>query len=172
MSVARLPEGVGESVATDVFSAATGRDHAWIAARVPHAGSMCLLDGVVQAAPEAITCRAASHRLPDHPMRQAGRLGAACGVEYAAQAMALHGAMLAEQRQAPQARMGFLISLRGVKLHVARLDDIAADLTVHASCEADNGDHCVYGFRLSAEGRLLVEGRATVMLDVPVPTPT
>lgn len=148
-----------------VFTAACGQGHAWIAARVPHAGRMCLLDGVAQATPEAITCTAASHRAADHPLRQHGRLGAACGVEYAAQAMALHGALRAELRQTAPARMGLLVSLRGLRLHVARLDDLAADLTIHAEREADNGDHCIYRFQLSAERRLLLQGRATVLLD-------
>jgi predicted hotdog family 3-hydroxylacyl-ACP dehydratase len=149
----------------DLFTDAGGQNHAWIAARVPHAGRMCLLDSVLQATPQAITCATGSHRAADHPLRQGNRLGAACGVEYAAQAMALHGALLADQRQAERPRMGMLISLRGVRLHVARLDDIDTDLTVHAECEADNGDHCVYGFRLSAGERLLLDGRAVVVLD-------
>jgi len=150
---------------SDVFAAAGGRDHAWIAARVPHAGSMCLLAGVVQATPQAITCTADSHRAPGHPLRQDGRLGAACGVEYAAQAMALHGALRAEQRQAPLARMGLLVNLRELRLHTVRLDDLAANLTIHAECEADSGNLSVYRFRLSAGGLPLVEGRATVILS-------
>jgi predicted hotdog family 3-hydroxylacyl-ACP dehydratase len=159
------------NLAQDVFAAAAGQGHDWIAARVPHAGRMCLLGGVLRATPQAITCTADSHRAADHPLRQDGRLGAACGVEYAAQAMALHGALLACQRQAAQPRMGMLISLRGVRLHAVRLDDVQADLTVHAECEADNGDHCVYGFHLSAAGRPLLEGRAVVVLDVSLVPP-
>ena len=154
---------------SDVFAAAGGRDHAWIAARVPHAGSMCLLAGVVRATPQAITCTADSHRAPHHPLRQDGRLGAACGVEYAAQAMALHGALRAEQQQAALARRGLLVSLRDLRLHTPRLDDIAASLTIHAECEADSGNLCVYRFHLNAGGRLLVEGRATVILDAGKP---
>jgi predicted hotdog family 3-hydroxylacyl-ACP dehydratase len=153
---------------TDVFAAARSQGHAWIAERVPHAGRMCLLDGVVQATAQAIICTADSHRAVDHPLRQDGRLGVACGVEYAAQAMALHGALLAEQRQAARPRAGMLISLRGVRLHVARLDGIDSALTVQAGCEADNGDHCVYGFHLSVDGRALLEGSAVVVLDVPL----
>ncbi len=40
-----------------------------------------------------IRCRSATHRLPGNPLRSQGRLGAACGIEYAAQAMAVHGAL-------------------------------------------------------------------------------
>ena len=148
-----------------IFAAAAGQGRDWIAARIPHQGRMCLLAGVVVASPSAIVCRADSHRDADNPLRQHGRLGAACGVEYASQAMAVHGALAAEQRGDARAAAGFLVSLRGVTLHVARLDDVAAELTVAAQCEADNGDHSIYAFQISAEGRPLVDGRAVVMLD-------
>ncbi|QTD43697.1 3-hydroxylacyl-ACP dehydratase [Ottowia testudinis] len=146
-----------------------GQGHDWIAARVPHQGTMCLLDRVLNASPDAIRCAATSHRAAHHPMRQHGRLGAACGVEYAAQAMALHGALQAEQRGLPRPRRGLLVSVRGVTLHVARLDDVAGEITVMAQCEAESVDLCQYAFALHAGERPLVEGRATVMLDVSGP---
>ena len=70
-------------------------DRVAIAARIPHQGSMCLLDAVLAWDSGQIHCRASSHRQPDNPLRAAARLGAACGIEYAAQAMAVHGALLA-----------------------------------------------------------------------------
>ena len=68
-------------------------DQAWIAAHIPHQGTMCLLDEVVSWDEARIACRASSHRAPDHPLRTHGRLGAACGIESAAQAMAVLGAL-------------------------------------------------------------------------------
>ncbi len=59
---------------------------------------MCLLDAVRDWSAEAITCTATSHTDPANPLRADGRLGAANGIEYAAQAMAIHGALLAGQR--------------------------------------------------------------------------
>lgn len=70
-------------------------DHAWIAAHIPHQGDMCLLDRVVKWDEQRIQCQAGSHRLGDNPLRSRDRLSAACGIEYAAQAMAVHGALLA-----------------------------------------------------------------------------
>ena len=55
-------------------------DHAGIAARVPHAGTMCLLDAVLQWDAEHIMCRATSHTAADHPLRAAGSLGIANGM--------------------------------------------------------------------------------------------
>ena len=64
-----------------------------IAALIPHQGRMNLLDAVLACSPQAITCRARGHGRADHPLRLDGLLPAPVGIEYAAQAMALHGAL-------------------------------------------------------------------------------
>ncbi len=142
----------------------TRLDHAWIARHIPHQGSMCLLDRVEDWDPQHIQCRAISHRAADNPLRANGRLGAACGIEYAAQAMAVHGALLALP-DSTRARVGYLVSVRGTQLHVPRLDDIAADLLVEATCITRSENNILYQFSVSAAGCLLLEGRATVVLD-------
>jgi predicted hotdog family 3-hydroxylacyl-ACP dehydratase len=68
-------------------------DRAWIERHIPHQGRMCLLDEVLEWSTEQIRCRSATHRDAHHPLRAHGRLGIACGIEYAAQAMAVHGVL-------------------------------------------------------------------------------
>ncbi len=132
---------------------------------------MCLLDYVETWDRERIRCRASSHRAADNPLRAYGRLGAACGIEYAAQAMAVHGALLAPP-DCSSARAGFLVSVRGTRLQVPRLDDIAADLLVEASCITRSENNVLYQFSVSAAGRLLLDGRAAVVLNAAALTPT
>ena len=138
-------------------------DHAWLLAHLPHQGSMCLLDAVADWDDQHIRCTASSHRRADNPLRAYDRLGAACGIEYAAQAMAAHGALLAATDDAPRA--GYLASVRSVELQVARLDDIVADLDIDAARVSGDGNTILYGFRVSAAGRELLSGRAAVVLD-------
>ena len=138
-------------------------DRAWLLAHLPHQGSMCLLDAVTDWDGQRIRCAASSHRHADNPLRAHDRLGAACGIEYAAQAMAAHGALLAASDGSPGA--GYLASVRGVELHVARLDDIGADLEVEAERLSGDDNTLLYGFRVSAAGRELLSGRAAVVLD-------
>jgi predicted hotdog family 3-hydroxylacyl-ACP dehydratase len=139
-------------------------DHAGIAARVPHSGSMCLLDTLRAWCPDAITCTATSHTDADNPLRTAGGLLAPNAIEYAAQAMALHGSLCAAPGSAPTP--GFLASVRGVTLHVPRLDNVAGPLTVAAHKLSGDTRQALYGFTLhSAAGALLVDGRATVILN-------
>ncbi len=138
-------------------------NHAWLLAHLPHQGSMCLLDAVTEWDDLRIRCKASSHHHADNPLRAHDRLGAACGIEYAAQAMAAHGALLAAADCAPRA--GYLASVRSVELHVTRLDDIDADLDIEAERLSGDNNIIIYGFRVSVAGRELLSGRATVVLD-------
>ena len=139
-------------------------DRDWIAAHIPHRGAMCLLDGVLEWDEMRIACRASSHRDPGNPMRVAGRLPAACGIEYAAQAMAVHAALLA--RGAPLGR-GVLASARAVTLHAARLDDAEGPLRISAERLSGEARQVLYAFRLSCDAGELLGGRAAVLLEAP-----
>ncbi len=124
---------------------------------------MCLLDAVREWSGEAITCTASSHTDPANPLRADGRLGAANGLEYAAQAMAIHGALLAGNDGQP--RQGYLTSVRGVTLHAARLDDLAGELIVRAERLSGDANNILYQFSVSHADRCLLAGRAAVVLD-------
>lgn len=128
---------------------------------MPHRGAMCLLDAVESHDATRVVCRAGSHRSAANPLRVGGRLPALAAIEYAAQAMAAHGALRAAAGAAP----GKLVAVREVRLHVATLDDVAADLEVAAACDAADAGGIAYAFVVSAGGRTLAEGRATVMLE-------
>lgn len=142
----------------------TALDHAWIADHIPHHGTMCLLNSVRAWDPVKIQCDAISHRDPANPLRAHGRLGAACGIEYAAQAMAIHGALLAGP-DILSPRVGYLVSVRSATLQAARLDDIADDLIVEASCVTASANNILYEFSIEARGQVLLAGRAAVVLD-------
>ena len=136
-----------------------------IAALIPHAGAMCLLDSVICWSEAAIACRTRSHLRPDNPLRRAGRLPGVCGVEYALQAAALHGALRSGGSQPP----GYLASLRMTHLAPGPIDDPAlGPLRAEAVREHGGPSGLIYAIALHAEtGQLLLEGRATIILDPP-----
>ncbi|MBT9567673.1 MAG: 3-hydroxylacyl-ACP dehydratase [Thiobacillus sp.] len=138
-------------------------DRAWLLAHIPHQGTMCLLDAITGWDDLHVRCTASSHRHADNPLRACARLGAACGIEYAAQAMAAHGALLASSAERPRA--GYLASMRSVNLRVDRLDDVTEDLDIEAERLSGNDNTILYGFTVSAAGRVLLDGRAAVLLD-------
>jgi predicted hotdog family 3-hydroxylacyl-ACP dehydratase len=137
-------------------------DRTWIASHIPHQHRMCLLDSVVEWDEARVVCRATSHRDAENPLRAHGRLAAVCGIEYAAQAMAVHGALLAVEGAPP--RIGYLASVREVALYASRLDDVAADLEIEASRLSGDDNNILYRFTLRADRRELLCGRAAVVL--------
>jgi predicted hotdog family 3-hydroxylacyl-ACP dehydratase len=138
-------------------------DRNGIAALIPHAGRMCLLDRVDEWNETLIRCIATSHSDADNPLAVDGTLGAACGVEYAAQAMAIHGGLARPPDQRP--RSGFLISMRAVAMAVDRLDDLGAELIVQAERLAGSDNEATYDFSLRCGEMIVLSGRATVLLD-------
>lgn len=135
-------------------------DPAAIARLIPHQGAMCLLDRVTACDMDGIACAATSHRDAANPLRRDGLLPALCGVEYALQAMALHGALT---DGAPQ-RAGFVAALSGVGIGAERLDDIPDELTVTATALSRESRGFIYAFTIRDGTRVLMAGRATVVL--------
>lgn len=161
-------------------------DHAGIAARVPHAGSMCLLERLLRWDDASIECAIVNHADPSHPLRDHAHvqdggnkdggegedlgLPSPTAIEFAAQAMALHASLTAAEGAQPTP--GFLASARDVRLHVPRLDTAPGPLVVKAHRLAGDVRQAMYRFELAdAGGRLLVEGRTTVVLNTPLPRP-
>jgi predicted hotdog family 3-hydroxylacyl-ACP dehydratase len=143
-------------------------DHAGIEALIPHRGSMCLLDRMTSWDETRIECVAVNHRDPGHPLRSASGLLASAAIEYAAQAMAVHGALgaaSAGDRAAP----GFLASARDVRLARWRLDDLPHadrdELVVVAERQAADPARILYAFVVRHDGREVASGRAAVVLD-------
>ena len=136
-----------------------------ILALVPHQGAMCLWDEVLDWDANMIRVRAHNHCDPTHPLRANGRLRAVHLCEYGAQAMAVHGGLRA-QASGDRAKPGLLVALRGVDLHVARIDDLPGALECTAQMLTDGENGWQYGFRITHAGMLLAEGRAAVMLQV------
>jgi predicted hotdog family 3-hydroxylacyl-ACP dehydratase len=130
---------------------------------IPHAGSMCLLDAVGSWDGDKIRCTATSHLDPANPLRGNHGLHAVCALEYAAQAMALHGALTAGHGQ--RSRGGLLASARDLVLHRARLDECGGELTIDARRVQGEASRVIYEFRVSDADAVIAEGRAAVVLD-------
>jgi predicted hotdog family 3-hydroxylacyl-ACP dehydratase len=143
-------------------------DRAWIERHIPHQGDMCLLDEVLTWNPVRVQCRSTTHRDVANPLRAHDRLAAVCGIEYAAQAMAVHGALIASRiTSSTQSATvaGFLASVRNVNLYANRFDDIEGDLVATAELVTGDEHTVLYDFTVSAGERTLLAGRATIVFN-------
>ena len=138
-----------------------------IEALIPHKGSMCLWDEVLEWDATSIRLRAFNHIDVAHPLRSQDRLRAVHLCEYGAQAMAVHGGLRASKSGGAE-KPGMLVALRGVELHVARIDDLAGAIECEARVLLEGEASQQYAFRIMHGQTLLAEGRAAVMLQVPV----
>ena len=130
---------------------------------IPHHGTMCLLDTVEQWDETSILCTTASHRDATNPLRRDNRLEAICGLEYAAQAMAVHVGLL-DQGKGRRLTVGYLGGVKNLVFRAIRLDDVKGNLTVQATRLVGEVNCFIYAFRVSAEQQELLDGRASIFL--------
>jgi predicted hotdog family 3-hydroxylacyl-ACP dehydratase len=140
-----------------------------IARLVPHAGAMCLLDAVVSWDAERVVCRTARHADANNPLAVDGRLSSLAGIEFAAQAMAVHAALVrsrAAEAPHPASRGAFargaLARVRDCTIARPRLDRAPVPLLVTAERIAATSAALAYRFRLHAGDLLFVEGSALI----------
>ena len=134
-------------------------DRAAIAARLPHAGRMVLLDSVLEWDARSIRCATRTHLDPANALREPAGLPVWAGIEYAAQAAAIHGSLL-QGNAAP--RRGFLASVRDALPFCEQLDGIEGELVVRATLAHADPAGAIYDFEILSATRVLLTGRAAL----------
>ena len=130
---------------------------------IPHHGTMCLLDTVERWDETSILCTTASHRDATNPLRRDNQLEAICGLEYAAQAMAVHVGLL-EQGKERRLTVGYLGGVKNLTLRTIRLDDVKEDLAIQATRLVGEVNCFIYAFRVSVGREEFLDGRASIFL--------
>jgi predicted hotdog family 3-hydroxylacyl-ACP dehydratase len=138
-------------------------DKAALCRLIPHHGTMCLLDTVARWDDSSILCTTASHRDATNPLRRDNQLEAICGLEYAAQAMAVHVGLL-EQGKERRLTVGYLGGVKNLTLRAIRLDDVKGDLTIQATRLVGEVNCFIYAFRVSVGREEFLDGRASIFL--------
>jgi predicted hotdog family 3-hydroxylacyl-ACP dehydratase len=138
-------------------------DKSEIRTLIPHAGTMCLLDSVLDWNDESIVCLTDTHRHPNNPLRRNERLSALHALEYGAQAAAIHGGLRA-RAAGTTAPACYLAAVRDAHLYVGRLDNLPFPLEVRAKRLFGEAGNTVYECAISAGGNVIADGRVTIML--------
>jgi len=138
------------------------KDQPVIQELIPHGDSMCLLGRIVSWNERGAILATTTHGDPANPLRRHGRLHAINLCEYGAQAMAVHGGLVARaggRRLMP----GLLVSLRDVVLSVSHVEALQGELIIEVERLQDGAAGLQYAFCATHRGETLVRGRAAVI---------
>jgi predicted hotdog family 3-hydroxylacyl-ACP dehydratase len=130
---------------------------------VPHSGAMCLLDAVMAWDSSHIACRSAAPAA-QHPLTREGRVPAIAACEYAAQAVAVHGALLDGVQDA---RDGMLAKLADVELRMSYFPLGTGDVSVRAELLGRLATGCLYAFDVASHDQAVASGRLIVAFTNP-----
>ena len=139
--------------------------HLNIAELIPHHGTMCLLDTIESWDERHILCTATSHRRNDNPLCDPSGLRTICAIEYGAQAIAAHSALL----RSPSGHgpvVGLLAAVRDLVTTQPYIHTIEGALTVRADAVLIQEHGLMYLITVQGEGRTLLSGRVSVMLSL------
>lgn len=139
--------------------------HLNIAELIPHHGTMCLLDTVESWDERHILCTTTSHRRNDNPLCDPSGLRTICAIEYGAQAIAAHAALL----RSPSGHgpvVGLLAAVRDLVTTQPYIHTIEGALTVRADAVLIQEHGLMYLITVHGEGRTLLSGRVSVMLSL------
>ena len=135
--------------------------HEELCSLIPHSFDMCLLDRVESWDENNIVCYSLSHISQTNPLRRDSSLSSIHLLEYAAQAMAIHGG-LHDRELGRQMSDGYLAALRDVKIELYSIDTIEGELKIEASKLLSQGGNMIYSFKVLSLDAELASGRATV----------
>ncbi len=88
------------------------------------------------------------------------------GIEFAAQAMAVHIALTNAQHNQP-GTFGYLGGLRDLIVHMMRLDVVTSELNIQATLLINQGTNFMYAFKLTTDHSSLLSGRASIFVQPP-----
>ena len=132
---------------------------------LPHSDDMRLIARIVEWDENSIRCTATSHRDPANPLRVGDLLPVLCGLEYAAQALALHGVLVANESadMSLNRERIFVVIAKNVRCQVDRLDGFDDELEIRGRVVFRQSAAAVYGTEVEAAGRILLEGQLGLM---------
>lgn len=132
-----------------------------IAAMIPHGRGMSMISEIVAWDANTIHCRSTRLADADNPLCENGELGSIVLIEYAAQAAAIHGALLnsalGEQRPA------YIGAVKNVELFLQQANNREA-IDIHADCLMNNGAGAIYEVAIQQQTMLL---RGKLILSQP-----
>ena len=136
--------------------------HDELSTLIPHSFDMCLLDRIDSWNDDEIVCYSHSHLSTENPLRREQALSSIHVLEYAAQAMAVHGG-IQNREHGKKMTEGYLAALRDVNINLCELSEIKDELCIKVKKMLSQQGNMIYSFSVSSREIELASGRATVV---------
>lgn len=131
-----------------------------ISSLIPHGPGMSLIDEIVQWDQKNLCARTMSHTAPDNLLRGSNGLRCVHTVEYAAQCMAVHGALNAADHGTRPMVVG---ALKNVRLSDVRLDTLTSPLIIQVTIAVTGNAGAIYKFSVHHQDISIASGRVTLL---------
>ncbi|MCU7801490.1 MAG: hypothetical protein KZQ70_15500 [gamma proteobacterium symbiont of Lucinoma myriamae] len=137
--------------------------------RLPHAGKMSLLDKVTHADLLTLSASAVSHLNSDNPLRFNNKLSSINGIEYAAQAMAIHSFLLSELKSPninteDSRQTGYIATVRNIDIFTPDFPETESVIKIEVEQLMSDTNGFTYQFHISDGKKTLISGKITVFL--------
>lgn len=132
-----------------------------IATLIPHGRGMSMISEVVAWDANTIHCRSDRLSEPENPLSENGELTAIVLIEYAAQAAAVHGALL--NSALGENRPAYIGAVKNIELFVQQANN-RESIDIHADCLMNNGAGAIYEVAIQQQQMLL---RGKLILSQP-----
>ena len=129
---------------------------------IPHSGSMCLLDSVVDWNDDSIACETSSHLRENNPFTKQGRLDSVLLVEYGAQAAAVHAGLI--QNGMGEGGTAYIGAVKNLQIFEQVVDQSISMLNVSAQCILNNKDGAIYQIECGGDNRPVISARVVLIL--------
>ncbi len=132
---------------------------------IPHEGNMSLLDSVEKFDENQIICLSSTHKQKNNPLRESSRLGCVNGIEYGAQAIAVHGGLMAQENNYELPRSGFLVQVKELEFTDCDLSALPGDLTIQAQPILFDQSSMIYTITIEHKHDKLMQGRLMIVIN-------
>ncbi len=129
---------------------------------IPHSQGMSLLDTILAVANKKISCQTGSHLLAVNPLKVNGQLSKCHLIEYAAQAIAVHGGLLNKAQGNNEPQAGHIAMVKSVTW--GKFNPNTANLTIMATKIMADDVSKLYEYQVSdAEQQIVCSGKVLVV---------
>ena len=131
---------------------------------LPHAGSMILLEQITSASADTLYASTQSHLDKSNPLLLNKQLNSINGIEYAAQAMAIHAHLIADTTQ-KQPQSGYLATVRNTTIDHPYLSQSKSELIIKVIRIMADQKGFSYNFQIYDNEQSYISGRITIILQ-------